>query len=185
MLSGQNFIPTKSRCMPPRKWIDFCDRNPEWYYYVKKDSKITPLQMTRDAMKFFNRVNRAVNNEVVYRTDDKDFWDFPRYDAKLDKYIGDCEDNALEKWDDLLMDTNGKSPHISFCLCKRRTGRRWIGHAVLLIHADTGVYVMDNTFNIVYPWDHRMVRYWNRYIMHGRLTTPWSWYWINQPNDWP
>lgn len=92
-----------------------------------------------------NQINRHWNERIEYQPDFEhygklEYWYIPQ------DGLGDCEDFALAKKRSL------ENQGIKSCLatCYVETGEY---HAVLVVHADTGSYVLDNRYDQVMSWD--------------------------------
>src|SRR3546814_1468235 len=87
-------------------------------------------------------VNKRVNAALRYRDDaDKDLWEVGGHE-------GDCEDFAIRKLQELTRGYGFPRGALTLAACRLDRGR---GHAVLLVHSDKGVYVMDNHTPRVLP----------------------------------
>src|SRR3546814_515145 len=88
-------------------------------------------------------VNKRVNAALRYRDDaDEDLWEVGGHE-------GDCEDFAIRKLQELTRGYGFPRGALTLAACRLDRGR---GHAVLLVHSDKGVYVMDNLTPRVLPW---------------------------------
>lgn len=103
----------------------------------------TPVKLTIARAAELIRVNQDVNAAMTYRDDaDRDFWEVGGAE-------GDCEDFAIRKLQELVRDYGFPRGALTLTACRLDRGR---GHAVLLVHSDRGVYVMDNLSPRVLPW---------------------------------
>ena len=102
------------------------------------------LQLNQDNWDTLVQVNRVINRNVKYKTDQDlykraDFW-------TIANGVGDCEDFALAKRKELLaLGYPKKCLKLATCFVE---GPRGPGtgeyHAVLMIETDKGSYVLDN-----------------------------------------
>lgn len=94
-----------------------------------------------------DRVNRAVNSAITYRSDRAiwgvgDRWATPVEMAR--KGAGDCEDFAIAKY--WLLRSLGVADERLQMVVLQDT-RRQLFHAVLVVHTASGAYVLDNVTN--------------------------------------
>jgi predicted transglutaminase-like cysteine proteinase len=96
-------------------------------------------------------VNKEVNAQITFRNDERgaDLWEVGTTE-------GDCEDYAIRKLKTLVEEHGFPRGALTLSACRTHDGR---GHAVLLVHSDRGVYVMDNLTPRVLPW-HRLPYRW-------------------------
>jgi len=101
------------------------------------------------ALEALDTVNRAVNRNLVYRSD-KEAWGVDDYWASPEEIIrvgaGDCEDFATTKlW--LLRSAGFTDEQLQLVVLKDT--RRQLYHAVLAVHVDGKAYILDNLSNAV------------------------------------
>jgi len=127
-------------CPAPAAWFAMLRQNPDL------DPAGTPFERVRLTVERgaqLVRVNRDVNAAIRYRGDaDKDFWEVGGVE-------GDCEDFAIRKLQELTRGYDFPRGALTIAACRLDRSR---GHAVLLVHSDKGVYVMDNLSPRVLPW---------------------------------
>lgn len=134
----------------PSGFLDFCRRNPRQCPTAK------PARITLDLTLWQSlaRVNDAWNSAVKPMDDDvhygrADYWTIP-----IDGY-GDCEDYVLGKRH-TLMEQGIPAGALSIALVRTREG---LPHAVLIVHADTGDYVLDSAVSDILPWQSTSYRW--------------------------
>jgi len=102
-----------------------------------------PVKLTAGRAARLVKVNKEVNAALRFRDDaGEDFWEVGGSE-------GDCEDFAIRKLRDLTRHHDFPRGALTLAACSLDYGR---GHAVLLVHSDKGVYVMDNLTPRVLPW---------------------------------
>ena len=133
------------RTSVPYGWVDFCNR-------YTADCDVEPLSavdvdLTANAMKDLDRVNRQVNAAVKPETD-MDHWGVvDRWDYPLDGK-GDCEDYALLKRK-ILMAAGYPRQALLMTVVKDHEGE---GHAILTVKTNRGEFVLDNLDDKVLAW---------------------------------
>lgn len=124
----------------PAAWFALLRQHPE---LDPAATRFSPMKLSVGRATQLMKVNKAVNGRIAYRDDDaQDVWE-------VGDRAGDCEDYAIRKLKTLVQDYGFPRGALTLTACKLDRGR---GHAVLLIHSDRGVYVMDNLTNRVMPW---------------------------------
>src|SRR3546814_5568518 len=102
-----------------------------------------PVRLTVARAAQLIKVNKEVNTALRYRDDAaEDRWEIGWRE-------GDCEDFAIRKLRELVGGYAFPRGALTLAACRLDRGR---GHAVLLVHSDKGVYVMDNLSPRVLPW---------------------------------
>ena len=133
-MSTGNFVPA------PPAWFALLRQHPEL------DPQHAPLEkmpLTAAHAALLMKVNKEINGRVRYRRDaGKDVWEIGGRE-------GDCEDIAIRKLSVLIQDHGLPRGALTLSACRIERGQ---GHAVLLVHSDRGVYVMDNLTPRVAPW---------------------------------
>ena len=93
------------------------------------------------------RVQRMVNSQVEYETDQDNFGERERWEVAQTK--GDCEDIALRKMHELLnLGWNVQYLRLTFCYIGRRAANT--GHCVLVVEFNDQLFVLDNRAYDVY-----------------------------------
>lgn len=92
-----------------------------------------------------NAAIRAGDDQRLHHQDD--YWTIPRAKGRA-RPVGDCEDFALAKREQLLA-LGVPAEALSIALVTTRTG---LSHAVLLVATDEGEYVLDNLSPWVIHW---------------------------------
>jgi predicted transglutaminase-like cysteine proteinase len=111
------------------------------------------LILTDENWALIQRVNTHWNREIDYAPDREiykksDYWNFPK---EVDGHLrGDCEDYAIAKKMNLWEFHKLPSFYaLGWCYPFKPIKKRGY-HAVLMIHAGRGAYVLDNRFRMVY-----------------------------------
>jgi predicted transglutaminase-like cysteine proteinase len=96
-------------------------------------------------------VNQYLNRTIVRRSDRSAYGVNDRWATPLayGQRYGDCEDYALEKRR-LLIEAGVPAQALNIALATTRWGE---SHAVLLLSAGGGEYVLDNLEAWILPWD--------------------------------
>jgi len=98
-------------------------------------------------------VNDFVNNNIKYRSENKDYWQSPLETIEREK--GDCEDIAISKYD-MLKRLGVAEENLRFANVK--SGKDSIGHMVL-VYTPSGSFadgmVLDNIDKRLRPIEHR------------------------------
>ena len=124
----------------PSAWFDLLRAHPE---LDPAAARFTPARLSIARAAQLMKVNKEINRRISYRHDaEKDVWEV------ADK-AGDCEDYAILKLRTLVQDYGFPRGALPLAACRDGRSR---GHAVLLIHSDRGVYVLDNLTTRVLPW---------------------------------
>ena len=121
-----------------------------WFVLLRQFPELDPAgqpfaaaKLTIDRAAQIIKVNKEVNAAIRYRDDaDKDFWEVGGSE-------GDCEDFAIRKLQELTHGYAFPRGALTLAACRLDRGR---GHAVLLVHSDKGVYVLDSLTPRVLPW---------------------------------
>jgi predicted transglutaminase-like cysteine proteinase len=129
---------------------DFVPAPPAWFNLLRQYPELDPQDSPRASLKLtparaalLMKVNKEINRKVRYREDaGRDVW-------KIGGREGDCEDIAIRKLAVLTQVHGLPRGCLTLSACRLDHGR---GHAVLLVHSDSGVYVMDNLTSRVVPW---------------------------------
>jgi predicted transglutaminase-like cysteine proteinase len=133
-MSYGDFVPA------PAAWFNLLRQHPEL------DPQSTPMasvNLTPARAALLMKVNKEVNREVSYRADaGSDVW-------TVGGREGDCEDIAIRKLAVLTQVHGVSRGALTLAACRLDYSR---GHAVLLVHSDSGVYVMDSLTSRVAPW---------------------------------
>jgi predicted transglutaminase-like cysteine proteinase len=124
----------------PAAWFHLLRQNPQ---LDPGSAAFEPVKLSASRSAALIKVNRAVNTAMRFRNDaDRDLWEVGGRE-------GDCEDFAIRKLRDLTRHHDFPRGALTLAACSLDYGR---GHAVLLVHSDKGVYVMDNLTPRVLPW---------------------------------
>jgi predicted transglutaminase-like cysteine proteinase len=133
-MAAGNFVPA------PAAWFTLLRQFPD---LDPATATFEPARLTVGRAAQIIKVNKEVNAAIRYRDDaDKDFWEVGGSE-------GDCEDFAIRKLQDLVGHYGFPRGALTLAACRLDHAR---GHAVLLVHSDKGVYVMDNLTPRVLPW---------------------------------
>jgi predicted transglutaminase-like cysteine proteinase len=124
----------------PAAWFNLLRQHPE---LDPEGAPMAPVKLTAARAALLMKVNKGINRKVRYREDvGSDVW-------KIGGREGDCEDIAIRKLAVLTQVYGVPRGALTLAACRLDRGR---GHAVLLVHSDSGVYVMDNLTARVAPW---------------------------------
>lgn len=131
---------TGSYVPAPAAWFKLLRDHPE---LDPQEAPLAPLKLSSARAALLMKVNKDTNARVRYRRDPgRDVW-------QIGGREGDCEDIAIRKLA-VLTQTHGlPRSALTLSACRLDGG---LGHAVLLVHSDQGVYVMDNLTPRVAPW---------------------------------
>ncbi len=125
----------------PAAWFALLRKHPE---LDPAGHPMAPMTLTVARAAKLIEVNKAVNSAIRYRDDaSRDVWEVGGKE-------GDCEDFAIRKLAELTGRHGVPRGALTLSACRLERGR---GHAVLLVHSDRGVYVMDNLTPRVLPWE--------------------------------
>lgn len=111
--------------------------------YVRIDMNAHTAEVVRSVNDEVNRIMRGATDEEVYHV--ADYWNAP---ALVRGVRGDCEDFALEKRR-LLIENGVPAAALSIAIVQTRRGE---DHAVLIVSAAQGDFVLDNLQYDVRQW---------------------------------
>ena len=139
---GQKFLQARAQAPAPLAAHDLCEK---YAWACQKSGAATAL--TQQDIDLVRSINLKVNRKIREVSDARqyrkaDYWTLPLSSR------GDCEDFALLKKQMLVAE--GIAPErllIATVLDQNRQG-----HAVLILRADSGDYVLDNLTNRIKPW---------------------------------
>lgn len=124
----------------PSAWFGLLRQHPE---LDPAEAPFEPVKLSPGRAAQLVKVNKEINGKIRYRGDaGKDVWE-------VAEQAGDCEDYAIRKLQTLVQDHGFPRGALTLAACRDPQGR---GHAVLLVHSDRGVYVLDNLSQRVRPW---------------------------------
>ena len=153
MTGLQGPLPRSSKMMEgpliaaPAAWFALLRNHPE---LDPAQTPFAPLKLTVSRAAQMIKVNKEINGRIKFRNDPgRDIW-------QVGDREGDCEDYAIRKLLTLVEDHGFPRGALTLAACRLEHG---LGHAVLLVHSDKGVYVMDNLAYRVMPW-HRLPYRW-------------------------
>jgi len=149
---------------PIAGWVDFCRQHPQECRVDMSEAAI--ITLTRDNWALINEINRAVNGEIIARTDMElygtpDHWTFP------DSGYGDCEDYQLLKRK-RLADAGLSRRAMRMTVVIDEQGE---GHAVLMVRTDRGDFILDNVTDEVVSWHETPYVYVSRESQHATAWT--------------
>lgn len=116
-----------------------------------------PEHMTGKLLRQITAVDVSVNTRVKPKSDvdnygKEEWWSYP------DNGFGDCEDYALEKRRELMIDGVAVS-NLLMTVVRKPNGE---GHAVLTVRTDKGDFILDNLTDKVRLWSETGYRYLKR-----------------------
>jgi predicted transglutaminase-like cysteine proteinase len=131
--------------LPPIGWVQMCQTDAR----ECEGEALRPTAMKLEDARWreLQRINRAVNDEVIPASDMEQWgtverWSYP------DNGYGDCEDYVLEKRR-RLMAAGWSRASLLITVVRDRKGE---GHAVLLVKTDRGDFILDNQEPRVKLW---------------------------------
>lgn len=132
----------------PIGWYDFCKQAVHYTDCNTKTPDTQPLHIDKKIWALLVSVNKDVNRRVVPMEDIKTYgkdevWAYPGKNME-----GDCEDYALLKRRIL----NSKGLPLGDLLITVTGKQDGEGHAVLIVHSDTGDFVLDNLQGEIHRW---------------------------------
>ncbi|NIA67250.1 transglutaminase-like cysteine peptidase [Pelagibius litoralis] len=130
----------------PAAWFSLIKRHPE---LDPAPHPFAPITLTPEREVQLTLVHQRVNRLIRFRPDGPDRW-------RLAESEGDCEDYAIRKLHTLCKDYGWPRSALTLAACHIESG---LGHAVLLVHSDKGVYALDNRRRRVEPWRHLPYRW--------------------------
>jgi predicted transglutaminase-like cysteine proteinase len=159
---------------PPIGWVQFCQDRP-WECRTEP-TEARDIDMTRDAWRELERVNRSVNERIKPLTDLEQYgvvekWTYP------DSGYGDCEDYVLLKRR-MLMQLGWPRSALLITVVRDKKGD---GHSVLTVRTNRGEYVLDNQAEEILPWQETGYRYTKRQTQ----TDPNLWVSLGDPRPTP
>lgn len=133
-------MPHINLCKPPDQYAEYLKRNPtQQTFHVGIPIILTPLD-------WYNiyEVNNTVNYSVRYKDKlhSEDHW-------YLEGSEGNCEYYSLKKRE-LLLQGGIKRANLPLAICVNEQG---LEHVVLCVTTSDGIYVLDNRFDEVLPWE--------------------------------
>lgn len=159
---------------PPIGWVQFCQDRP---WECRTEPMVArDMELTQDAWRELERVNRAVNQRVQPLTDLEQYgvvekWTYP------DSGFGDCEDYVLLKRR-MLMQLGWARSALLITVVRDKKGD---GHSVLTVRTNRGEYVLDNQAEEILPWQETGYRYTKRQTQ----TDPNLWVSLGDPRPTP
>ena len=135
----------------PPGYIEFCKR-----YVSECKTDFTPwekIALDSKAWKTIVSINKEVNDGIMPMTDEEQWgkieqWDIATINPKAKiPPMGDCEDYALTKRK-MLIDKGIPSSALFITVVKDKDH---LGHALLAVRTDKGVYILDNINEKVVP----------------------------------
>ncbi len=156
---------TKNR-LPPHGFRQLLGRAPG--FDMKGQGAPVELEYDESLYATLVKVQRKVNNQIEYRSDDGDYWD---HDPEIKTWkgwltgklymrrYGDCEDYALVKYQELVKEGVPKEA-LRLVLCSYKTTY----HLVLAVTTKKGIFILDNRMSPVY-WMERGEKFLYNWIM--------------------
>jgi len=151
---GAIALPRVSRALPegaftlaPMAFVQFCLTSPAQCV----DSGPTQVELSQERWQELMLVNAEVNARIEPRLGVTTDW-------RVDATVGDCNDFALQKRDELLR-RGWPSAALLLAVVQTRGGDY---HLVLTIRSDRGDLVLDNLRPSIVAWDHAGYRWLKR-----------------------
>ena len=140
---------------PPIGWVQFCQDRP-WECRTQA-VEARDVELTSNAMRELERVNRYVNARVKPITDLEQYgvvekWTYP------ESGDGDCEDYVLLKRR-MLLELGWPRSALLITVVRDKKGD---GHSVLTVRTDHGELVLDNQVEEILAWQNTGYRYTKR-----------------------
>ena len=140
---------------PPIGWVQFCQDRP-WECRTQA-VEARDVELTSNAMRELERVNRYVNARVKPTTDLEQYgvvekWTYP------ESGDGDCEDYVLLKRR-MLLELGWPRSALLITVVRDKKGD---GHSVLTVRTDHGELVLDNQVEEILAWQNTGYRYTKR-----------------------
>ena len=140
---------------PPIGWVQFCQDRP-WECRTQA-VEARDVELTSNAMRELERVNRYVNARVKPITDLEQYgvvekWTYP------ESGDGDCEDYVLLKRR-MLLELGWPRSALLITVVRDKKGD---GHSVLTVRTDHGEFVLDNQVEEILAWQNTGYRYTKR-----------------------
>ncbi len=159
---------------PPIGWVQFCQDRP-WECRTQA-VEARDVELTSNAMRELERVNRFVNARVKPITDLEQYgvvekWTYP------ESGDGDCEDYVLLKRR-MLLELGWPRSALLITVVRDKKGD---GHSVLTVRTDHGELVLDNQVEEILAWQNTGYRYTKRQSQ----TDPNVWVSLGDPRPTP
>lgn len=156
-LAGSQMV-VRGHAFAPPAFYEFCDREPR---LCRTAGDVEKVELTPARMAELKAVTVAVNRRVkevsdLASTGKEDDW-------RLPGRVGDCEDFAILKKQELLR--RGWPASTLLLTVATRGGE---GHVVLTVRTDEGDFVLDNMTDSVKDWSKTPYRYFARQSQSGQ-----------------
>jgi predicted transglutaminase-like cysteine proteinase len=168
------YVSVGENSRPPIGWVQFCEDRP-WECRVEA-IEARDVELTREAQRELERVNRYVNDRVKPLTDLEQYGTVEKWTYPESGY-GDCEDYVLLKRR-MLMQLGWPRSALLVTVVRDKKGD---GHSVLTVRTDRGELILDNQNERILPWADTGYRYTKRQSQ----TDPNLWVSLGDPRPTP
>lgn len=131
----------------PAAYTDLCGRHPQLCTLPEAEVQPAAIQLDEPTFAQLSAVNAQINRSITYGSD-RDVFGRTEY-WTVAETAGDCEDFALSKLQRLL-ELGFPRKAMRMAIARRRDG---ILHAVLAVDTTRGTYILDSSYDRIYPWD--------------------------------
>jgi len=168
------YVSVGENSRPPIGWVQFCEDRP-WECRVEA-IEARDVELTREAQRELERVNRYVNDRIKPLTDLEQYGTVEKWTYPESGY-GDCEDYVLLKRR-MLMQLGWPRSALLVTVVRDKKGD---GHSVLTVRTDRGELILDNQNERILPWADTGYRYTKRQSQ----TDPNLWVSLGDPRPTP
>lgn len=144
---------------PPIGWVQLCQDRP-WECRVEP-MEARDVDLTSDALRELERVNRHVNDRIKPMTDLEQYGVIEKW-AYPESGYGDCEDYVLLKRR-MLLQLGWPRSALLITVVRDKKGD---GHSVLTVRTNRGELILDNQVDQILPWAETGYRYTKRQSQH-------------------
>ena len=126
----------------PNGWESFCERYESECAYPYEAGAV--IHLDAENWEMLNAVNTEVNKTITYVPDLEQWGKETHWDIALKSKKGDCEEYVLSKRHELIAKGYPASALLITLVFYYSDKDHWLGHALLAVRTDQGVYVMDS-----------------------------------------